>query len=306
MAQVIRANFRPLRLSPQIQCFNFLKHAIFPCMNAGSERLSFVALPNSCRSAHFRSHSLRRREAQVDLDPRYGRSSYTEESDANKISRNIKKREARQAVRWGMDLASFSSPQIKRILRVASLDGEDTFAAIMLAKRLGPDVREGKRRQFNYIGKLLRDANPELLGALIQATKDGDHATIQALSRAQEAELDEKEEDISELESEEEEEEEDTQQFVALANKWFDGLINKDIEISNEVYSISGVEFDRQELRKLVRKAQSIEEKPRNVEENVEEDEEKTNSKLKAAQGSLARFLLRLAKQTSVEQFHVA
>ncbi|KAL8144335.1 hypothetical protein V2J09_017367 [Rumex salicifolius] len=291
-------------------------------MNAGSERLSFVALPNSCRSAHFRSHSLRRREAQVDLDPRYGRSSYTEESDANKISRNIKKREARQAVRWGMDLASFSSPQIKRILRVASLDGEETFAAIMLAKvfsviqlhkvlqvleidpilfvvfvkfpqRLGPDVREGKRRQFNYIGKLLRDANPELLGALIQATKD-------------EAELDEKEEDISELESEEEEEEEDTQQFVALANKWFDGLINKDIEISNEVYSISGVEFDRQELRKLIRKAQSIEEKPRNVEENVEEDEDKTNSKLKAAQGSLARFLLRLAKQTSVEQFRVA
>jgi hypothetical protein len=28
--------------------------------------------------------------------------------------------------------------------------------------------------------------------------------------------------------------------------RWFDGLINKDIQITNEVYSIQGVEFDRQ------------------------------------------------------------
>jgi len=28
--------------------------------------------------------------------------------------------------------------------------------------------------------------------------------------------------------------------------RWFDGLISKDIDITNEIYSIQGVEFDRQ------------------------------------------------------------
>jgi hypothetical protein len=32
-------------------------------------------------------------------------------------SRNEKKREARRAVQWGMELAKFSTPQIKRIVR---------------------------------------------------------------------------------------------------------------------------------------------------------------------------------------------
>lgn len=38
---------------------------------------------------------------------------------AFKKSRNELKREARRAVQWGMDLAKFSPPQIKRILRSA-------------------------------------------------------------------------------------------------------------------------------------------------------------------------------------------
>jgi len=28
--------------------------------------------------------------------------------------------------------------------------------------------------------------------------------------------------------------------------RWFDGLINKDIQITNEVYSVQGVQYDRQ------------------------------------------------------------
>lgn len=28
--------------------------------------------------------------------------------------------------------------------------------------------------------------------------------------------------------------------------RWFDGLVEKDIQITNEVYSVQGVEFDRQ------------------------------------------------------------
>lgn len=33
---------------------------------------------------------------------------------------------------------------------------------------------------------------------------------------------------------------------IDVATRWFEGLINKDIQITNEVYSISNVEFDRQ------------------------------------------------------------
>ncbi|KAK3423790.1 hypothetical protein EUGRSUZ_H00986 [Eucalyptus grandis] len=42
----------------------------------------------------------------------------------------------------------------------------------MLAKRLGLDVREGKRRQFNFIGKSLREVEPELMDASIEATEE--------------------------------------------------------------------------------------------------------------------------------------
>ncbi|XP_020681780.2 uncharacterized protein LOC110099086 [Dendrobium catenatum] len=74
--------------------------------------------------------------------------------DSFKKSRNELKKEARRAVRWGMDLSTFSPPQIKYILRAASLERE-VVDAILLVKRLGPDVREGRRRQFNYIGNIL-------------------------------------------------------------------------------------------------------------------------------------------------------
>ena len=50
-----------------------------------------------------------------------------------KKSRNALKREARRSVQWGMDLAKFPPPQIKRILRAASLETE-VFDALMLVK----------------------------------------------------------------------------------------------------------------------------------------------------------------------------
>uniref|UniRef100_A0A0D9ZHV7 Uncharacterized protein n=1 Tax=Oryza glumipatula TaxID=40148 RepID=A0A0D9ZHV7_9ORYZ len=87
--------------------------------------------------------------------------------EALRKSRNDLKREARRAVQWGMDLAKFSPLQIKRILRAASLDRE-VFDALMLVKRFGSDVREGKRRQFNYIVYRLRGT--EHCGNWIHAT----------------------------------------------------------------------------------------------------------------------------------------
>ncbi|CAM0146341.1 unnamed protein product [Urochloa decumbens] len=119
-----------------------------------------------------------------------------------KKSRNELKREARRAVQWGMELAKFPPPQIKRILRAASLETE-VFDALMLVKRFGPDVREGRRRQYNYIGRLLRDAQPELMDTLIQASKDGGDSKLDTLLR--ENTLLVEEEEVKDLPDEEEE-----------------------------------------------------------------------------------------------------
>ncbi|PSS31249.1 UPF0307 protein [Actinidia chinensis var. chinensis] len=114
-----------------------------------TRRFSFTASPSSHRNLHFRSRGLKLPNATTASDFRESESDGLD-SDSKK-SRNEKKREARRAVEWGMELANFSTDQIKRILRVLSLESE-VLDAILLVKRLGRDVREGKRRQFNYIG----------------------------------------------------------------------------------------------------------------------------------------------------------
>ncbi|KAL9244027.1 hypothetical protein vseg_017844 [Gypsophila vaccaria] len=240
------------------------------------------------RLAHARPQRALRLPREVEVEKK------SEEEEEIRRSRNERKKEAREAVRWGMELASFSVPQIKRILLVAKLEKE-VFEAVMLVKKLGPDVREGKRRQFNYIGKLLRDAQPDLLGALIQATKDGDQSRLQSLAdsvklvEGLEEKLDE-----SESEAESELEDEDSCDHVILARKWHEGFINKDIQISNEVYSVDSVEFDRQELRRLVRNVHSIQDRQKGGDEDAGE-----KAALAAANKSLNRFLVSLAKRLS-------
>ncbi|TXG52045.1 hypothetical protein EZV62_021214 [Acer yangbiense] len=164
-----------------------------------------------------------------------------------------------------MQLAAFSTPQIKRILKVTSLE-DGVLEALMLVKRLGPDVKEGKRRQFNYIGQLFnretaagsREVEPELMETLIQATKVGDHSTLQALaaSKMQIAGDD----DVETEETENGEEEEVSHEYINIATRWFDGLINNDVKITKEVYSVQSVDFDRQELRKLVKRVHASQE----------------------------------------------
>ncbi|XP_031487470.1 uncharacterized protein LOC116255701 isoform X1 [Nymphaea colorata] len=58
-------------------------------------------------------------------------------------SRNEKKREAKRAVKWGMDLAQFPPPQIKLILKAAALE-QEVFEALMLAKEM--ETSEGSFR----------------------------------------------------------------------------------------------------------------------------------------------------------------
>lgn len=73
------------------------------------------SFPFSYRNFRSRSGALRFRDLPLPID---SAESDGESSDGHlKRSRNVKKREAKRAVRWGMELANFSPPQIKRILK---------------------------------------------------------------------------------------------------------------------------------------------------------------------------------------------
>ncbi|CAN8274072.1 unnamed protein product [Cochlearia groenlandica] len=223
------------------------------------------------------------------------------ESDSSR-SRNQRKRDARRAVRWGMELSSFSSDQLKKIMRAASL-GEEVYDALLLAKKLGSDVREGKRRHFNYIGKMLREVEPELMDTLINATKQGDHTKIQALISLVKDDAyvaGEGDDDDNDTETESGDEAEGSEEYVAIATRWFNGLISQDMELTKEVYSLRSVDFDRQELRKLVRKVQLVHEQRKGVTE--EEKQKEVDAALMAAEKSLNRFLSSMAKQMQSEQ----
>ncbi|KAK4429389.1 hypothetical protein Salat_1239300 [Sesamum alatum] len=260
-------------------------HSSLARPSAGLQFLSFFS--TSYREVHFSSRALKLRDSPPPSDVNESDDESSSGSGTKK-SRNERKRDARRAVRWGMELASFSPPQIKRILRVAALE-QEVFDAVMLVKRLGRDVREGKRRQFNYIGRLLRDVEPELMDGLIQATKDGDQSKFQDFSGTETLVIDNEEEGEEEIV--EDDEEEDSMD-IAVVNRWYNGLINKDISITNEIYSLQEVEFDRQELRQLVRKVQSTRQLEASLEENGEPD-----AAAVSAIRSLTRFLRGLVKQ---------
>ncbi|CAN4093996.1 unnamed protein product [Withania somnifera] len=190
----VRASFIHLAQSPLPLSFT---------NNVRQPPLFTASSPSASRLPHFRSgDALKSREYPLPLDP-----SESESDSDGKIrkSRNEKKREARRAVRWAMDLAKFSPPQIKRILKAASTE-QEVYDAVMLVKRLGPDVREGKRRQFSYIGRLLREVEPDLMDGLIQATKNGDQTKFQALSGS-ELSVTEDVDEVEETEYEDDEEE---------------------------------------------------------------------------------------------------
>lgn len=241
----------------------------------------------------FRSSALRLRDVPVPSE--LSESDSDSSIDANtKKSHNEKKREAKRAFKWGTEMANFSPPQIKRIVRVASLETE-VYEAVLLAKRLGRDVREGKRRQFNYIGRLLRDVDPELMDSLIQATKDGDEIKFRNLSSSETLAIEDDNSDVEETDCESDEE--ITQHQTELATRWFDGLIDKDVQTMNEIYSLQHVDFDRQELRRLVRKVHSVHDNQIPLEEKGEQVVET----LMGAKRSLNRFLRNLVKHLAVE-----
>ncbi|KDP36911.1 hypothetical protein JCGZ_08202 [Jatropha curcas] len=306
MARLIR----PLRQIPLMQqqlCSHFSFHlhlspSLLLTSKTTSHCLVLASVYSFNHSIRCGSRGLRFSDVPTLSDLEEGGSNSSGSDSDTKKSRTQKKREARRAVRWGMELASFSAPQIKRILRVASLERE-VYEAIMLVKRLGPDVREGKRRQYNLIGKLIRDVKPELMDALIHSTKDGDWSRLQAVPGIETGIIEYDDEEAEETEYEEDEEDEEgSQEHIIIATRWLDGLINKDLKITNEVYAVHTVDFDRQELRKLVRKVHAVQES-KSVSEEV--DDEEADAAIMAAKKPLIRFLRALAKQMPAESHHI-
>lgn len=133
-----------------------------------------------------------------------------------------------------------------------------------------------------------------MMDALIQASKDGDQSRLQALSGLDTRVVEEDGEEDEANEEDYEEEDEESNTYIDIATRWSDGLINKDIDVTNEVYSVQSVEFDRQELRKLVRKVHSIQ----GYQAIIKEEEDVA---LLGAKKSLFQFLYTLAKQLPTE-----
>ncbi|XP_071713384.1 uncharacterized protein [Rutidosis leptorrhynchoides] len=298
MAQLLR----PLILSPATKkplrqfITAIINTALSPSLTGTLTHRQFITITVPSILIHRKNLHVSRsrglRPADVPLPPETSQSD--NESDSERKSRNEKKREARRGVRWAMELAEFNDVQIKRILRAVSLE-QEVFDAVMLVKRLGRDVREGKRRQFSYIGRLLRDVEPELIDGLIRATKDGDQQKFQELSGSNKSDIGDASEE--EEESSYEEDDEGYGNYDDIATRWFNGLVNKDATITNEIYSLSTVEFDRQELRKLVRNVCSMQDSSATSENEAEIDK-----KLLRAKKFLTRFLIALAKQLPTEE----
>ncbi|CAH9120576.1 unnamed protein product [Cuscuta epithymum] len=282
---------------PPAVTIRFLHSPLRTSHTASCSSSPFSSAPfSSCRHLSFRSGAFRMPDVPVPMESSESDSDSDGGSDKVKKSRNAKKREAQRAVRWGIELAKFSPSQIKRILRVTAVK-DDVYDELMLVKRFGRDVREGKRRQFSHIGKLLRDAEPELMDGLIKATSNGDQKQIEALCSSRTQNIEDEEADETEYEeSDDDDYDDDDDENIELADRWFDGLVNKNIEISNEIYSLREAEFDRQELRNLVRNVQSIE--PPKINEGKESE---MDMRFLKAKMSLTRFLRRIAKQVRVD-----
>uniref|UniRef100_A0A7I4CPA7 DNA-directed DNA polymerase family A palm domain-containing protein n=1 Tax=Physcomitrium patens TaxID=3218 RepID=A0A7I4CPA7_PHYPA len=76
-------------------------------------------------------------------------------------------------LKWANTLAALSSTQLREAIRLASLD-EKVYDAVMLVKVLGLNDWSRKRKELNFIGGLLRDADPELMEQVLRACEDGD------------------------------------------------------------------------------------------------------------------------------------
>jgi len=79
-----------------------------------------------------------------------------DENGYDRPSKSQVKREMHALLDLGKRLIELSDDRLKQ------LDlGEALMAAIKDAKRISPTAREGRRRQIHYVGKLMRNVEPE-------------------------------------------------------------------------------------------------------------------------------------------------
>ncbi|KAG0592927.1 hypothetical protein M758_1G282500 [Ceratodon purpureus] len=252
------------------------------------------ALSWTIREAHTgtagKSHGRRKKSinsTSLQYTKRGGILQETTEGDVpedyeERDSKGQSKRKSLRALKWGTQLATLSPSQLRQAIRWASLD-EEVYEAVMLVKSMGVNVKNGKRRQFNYIGGLLRDADPVLMEQVLTACQDGDLSGLMARmhtkSESSEDEIDEN--DASEKTEYHPEEEK-------VARQWLQGLLDGDEAANYDVFSsTSDVYFDRQELKKLLRMAKGTQDlKP--IDRSVEATK---------AHDALFDFLYNLAQQ---------
>eukprot|EP00897_Mesotaenium_endlicherianum_P002111 jgi/Mesen1/1928/ME000146S01012 len=210
-------------------------------------------------------------------------NSGTEQGDESKLEGrgvNRRKRVAKRAKDWGLELIDLGPKELQHAARYADLS-EEVVDAVKLAKMLGRGGKNGWRRQISYVGGLLRSADHDLLESAVKSARDGglggfmppagaSMTTLEASSMGADGTDDEEEDD----DDDEEEEEQDFQgapsssstssSSSALsssrgrqleARKWMQGLLAGDKHISELVYALNDPLFDRQQLRRLVRAA---------------------------------------------------
>lgn len=193
---------------------------------------------------HFLAISLQRRAPPAHSSAQL-RNDTTHELVVEKKTKGQKKREASRGVDWALQLSAFTTSQLRQAVRWGDLQ-EEVFDAVTLLKRIGRDGKNARRRQLNLIGGMLRSADPDLMEAVIKATKDGDVHGLFSKST----------ESVDSLNDEETVKEGHIKDMV---DRWFQGLLSGDSDVSAEVYSIRSLDFNRQELRRLVKDASQTE-----------------------------------------------
>lgn len=98
-------------------------------------------------------------------DPENRQNDTLDEDDSEKSKTRVKK-EMQALQELGEQLVALSKPQLEKI----ALD-DTLLDAILTAQRI--KKREGKRRQLQYIGKLMRKADHETIERHLQLTQSG-------------------------------------------------------------------------------------------------------------------------------------
>ncbi|GHC48435.1 UPF0307 protein [Alcaligenes pakistanensis] len=101
-----------------------------------------------------------------------------DENGYDRPSKSQVKREMHALLDLGKRLIEVSDDRLKQL----NLD-ESLMAAIKAAKRISPTAREGRRRQIHYVGKLMRNVDPEPILKQLDVWENGSKEDTRAMHR---------------------------------------------------------------------------------------------------------------------------